>query len=170
MSQMNLNKFEKEKRVVELYTEGKTIRQISQEVHMAFRDISHIIKKFIEDTDENKKIQKKISIEALSLFHQGKKPIEVAISLQLGCEETEKLYQNYWRLNNLYTLYSIYQEMKDEISNFIDVYNRFKEDNRSPEEISYLVGILQEVADLENYRNKLVELIKKYERDHRISM
>jgi hypothetical protein len=37
---------------------------------MAFRDISQIIKKFIEDTDENKKLQKKISIEALSLFHQ----------------------------------------------------------------------------------------------------
>ena len=29
------------------------------------------------------------------------------------------------------------------------------------DEISYLVGILQEVADLENYRNKLVEVIKK---------
>ena len=67
-----------------------------------------------------------------------------------GYEETEKLPQNYYRLNNLYTLHSIYQEMN--------------------EEISYLVGILQEVADLENYRNKLVELIIKYERDHRISM
>lgn len=70
--------------------------------------------------------------------------------MKLGCEETEKLSQNYWRLNNLYTLYPIYQEMNDEIS--------------------YLVGILQEVADLENYRNKLEEVIKKYERDHRISM
>ena len=93
---------------------------------MVFCHISNY-KKFIEDTDENKKIQKKISIEALSLFHQGKKPTEVAISLQIGCEETEKLYQNYWRLNNLYTLYSIYQEMKDEIY-FIDVNRRFKEE------------------------------------------
>ena len=89
-------------------------------------------------------------------FYQGKKPIEVAISLLLGCEETEKLYQNYWRLNDLYTLYSIYQEMKDEISNFIDIYRRFKEDHRSPEEISYLVSIL-EYTNLENYKNKLAE-------------
>ena len=50
---------------------------------------------------ENKKLQKKISVEALTLFHQGSKPIEVAISLELGCEETEKIYQQYWRLNNL---------------------------------------------------------------------
>ena len=68
MSEIKLNKFEKEKRVIELYKEGKTIREIAQEVHMAFRDISQIIKKFIEDTDENKKLQKKISVEALSFL------------------------------------------------------------------------------------------------------
>ena len=40
-----LNKFEKEKKVIELHTnEGKTIRQIAPEVHMSFRDISRIIK------------------------------------------------------------------------------------------------------------------------------
>jgi hypothetical protein len=69
---------------------------------MAFRDISQITKKFIEDSDENKKLQKKISVEALTLFHQGKKPIEVAISLEITCEQTEKIYQQYWRLNNLH--------------------------------------------------------------------
>ena len=44
MSEMVLNKFEKEKRVIELYLEGKTIREISKEVHMSFRDISNLIK------------------------------------------------------------------------------------------------------------------------------
>jgi DNA-binding NarL/FixJ family response regulator len=39
-----LNKFEKEKRVIELHLEGKTIRDIAKEVHMSFRDISKIIK------------------------------------------------------------------------------------------------------------------------------
>ena len=65
---------------------------------MAFRDISQIIKKYIEDTDENKKLQKKNISSTLSLFNQGKKPIEVAISLEIGCEETEKIYQQFWRL------------------------------------------------------------------------
>lgn len=116
MSEIKLNKFEKEKRVIELYKEGKTIREIAQEVHMAFRDISQIIKKYIEDTDKNIKLQKKISVQALSLFNQGKKPIEVAISLELGCEETEKIYQQFWRLNNIHILDSIYQEIKEDIS------------------------------------------------------
>ena len=167
MSEIKLNKFEKEKRVIELYKEGKTIREIAEEVHMAFRDISQIIKKFIEDTDDNKKIQKKISVEALSLFYQGKKPIEVAISLELACEETEKLYQEYWRLSNLYTLHSIYQEIKKEISNFIDVYYRFKGENRSLEEITNLVAILQQVSDLEKYKKILEEKIENYERKYK---
>ena len=46
MSEMVLNKFEKEKRVIELHLEGKTIREISKEVHMSFRDISNLIKAY----------------------------------------------------------------------------------------------------------------------------
>jgi hypothetical protein len=162
-SEIKLNKFEKEKRVIELYKEGKTVREIAQEVHMAFRDISQIIKKYIEDTDENKKLQKKISVQALSLFNQGKKPIEVAISLELGCEETEKIYQQFWRLNNIHILDSIYQEIKEDISNLIDVYNKFKGENRSPKEIKTLIAILQEVSDLEKYKEILEEKIENYE-------
>ena len=163
MSEIKLNKFEKQKRVIELYKEGKTIREISQEVHMAFRDISQIIKKCIEDTDENKKLQSKISVEALTLFYQGKKPIEVAISLEITCEQTEKIYQQYWRLNNLHILDSIYQEIKEEIANLIDVYYKFKE-NRSPKEITKLIEILQEVSDLEDYKKMLEVKIENYER------
>jgi hypothetical protein len=37
-----LNKFEKEKMVIELHKQGRTIRQIAPEVHMSFRDISKI--------------------------------------------------------------------------------------------------------------------------------
>ena len=153
----------KRKRVIELYKEGKTIQEIAQEVHMAFRDISQIIKKYIEDTDENKKLQKKISVQALSLFNQGKKPIEVAISLELRCEETEKIYQQFWRLNNIHILDSIYQEIKEDISRLIDVYNKFKGENRSPKEIKTLIAILQEVSDLEKYKEILEEKIENYE-------
>jgi hypothetical protein len=59
MSQIKLNKFEKEKRGIELYKEGKTIREIAEEVLISFRDISQIIKKFIEDTMKTKKYKRK---------------------------------------------------------------------------------------------------------------
>ena len=50
--EIRLNKFEKEKRVIELHKQGKTIKEIAKEVHMAFRDISKIIKKYEDSKDE----------------------------------------------------------------------------------------------------------------------
>jgi hypothetical protein len=167
MTDENLNRFEKEKKVIELYKEGRTIREISQVVHMAFRDIGKLIKKYVEDTDQNKKLQKKISIEALTLFNEGKKPIEVAISLELDCEQTEKIYQEYWRLNNLHILYSIYQELKEKTSDLIDIYFKFKGEKRTPEQITKLIEILQEVSNLEDYKKMLEEKIGNYERQYR---
>ena len=41
-----LNKFEKEKKVIELHKEGKTYKEISIQVHKNFRDISRIIKAY----------------------------------------------------------------------------------------------------------------------------
>jgi transcriptional regulator len=40
-----LSKTEKEQRVIELYQQGKNIRQIAQEVHMSFADIGAIERK-----------------------------------------------------------------------------------------------------------------------------
>ena len=41
-----MNKFEKEKRVIELHLEGKTIRDIAKEIHMSFSDIGRRIKTY----------------------------------------------------------------------------------------------------------------------------
>lgn len=46
MSQPFLNKFEKEKRVIELHLEVKTIRDIAKEIHMSFYDIGRRIKTY----------------------------------------------------------------------------------------------------------------------------
>ena len=46
MSETPLNKFEKEKMVIDLHKEGKTIRDIAKKVHMSFRDIARIIKTY----------------------------------------------------------------------------------------------------------------------------
>jgi hypothetical protein len=59
MSEIPLNKFEKEKRVIQLHLEGKTIRTIAPLVHMAFRDISKIIKTY----DKKARLQQNIKEE-----------------------------------------------------------------------------------------------------------
>lgn len=104
-----LNKFEKEKRVVQSHTEGKTIREIS-EVHMSFRDISKIIKAYdkkssLESVIENDEIKKNQRIKKLStstrafkLFLKGKKPIEVAIDLDIRYPEVDKYWSQFLKL------------------------------------------------------------------------
>jgi hypothetical protein len=52
---MILNKTEKEQRVIELYQQDKTIREIAQDVHMSFADIGSIIRKVTGLQDENGK-------------------------------------------------------------------------------------------------------------------
>jgi transposase len=101
MSQpFSLNKFEKEKRVIEMYLAGKTIREISKEVHMSFRDISKIIKAYEKKQNlalkeklkiDSSHIKKKLSknTQAFKLFHDGKKLMEVAIFLQILAENRE---------------------------------------------------------------------------------
>ena len=42
----SLNKYEKEKRVIELHLAGKTIREIAKELRMSFTSISKIIKAY----------------------------------------------------------------------------------------------------------------------------
>jgi transposase len=109
-----LRRTEKEQRVIELYQQGKTIREIAQEVHMSFADIGSIIRKFTKLDDANKPQEKdpialiSKDTQAFKLFSEGKKPIEVAIKLDLGADIVGRLYQQFWRLEGLYQLTTIF--------------------------------------------------------------
>jgi hypothetical protein len=89
-----LNKFEKEKRVIQLHLEDKTIRAIAPLVHMAFRDISKIIKTYDkkvrlqqsnkEENNSASQIKKpSISSRIFTLIREGKKLTDVVIELEI---------------------------------------------------------------------------------------
>jgi hypothetical protein len=64
-----LNREEKRQLVLQLYKEGKTMREIAKEAHMSFGDIGSITKKLNEQLEPK---SKEISIEshALKLFRK----------------------------------------------------------------------------------------------------
>jgi transposase len=108
-----LSRTEKEKRVIELYQQGKTIREIAQEVHMSFASIGSIIRKVrgLQDNNDGKSKEQDKAPTALSkdtqafaLFSEDKKPIEVVIELDIKADEVNKLYQQFWKLEGLYQL------------------------------------------------------------------
>jgi cytidylate kinase len=55
---MMLSRTEREQRVIELYHQGKKIREIAQEVHMSFADIGAIVRK-VKGSDDDKPIKEK---------------------------------------------------------------------------------------------------------------
>jgi hypothetical protein len=130
-----LSRTEKEQRVIELYQQGKTIREIAQDVHMSFGDIGFIIKKLTGLDDATKpKEQDKSPITTLSkdsqafaLFSEGKKPTEVAIKLDLAANEVDRLYQQFWRLEGIYQLNLVYKEIKRYLPSFLKLFKLMKQ-------------------------------------------
>lgn len=84
---MILNKKEKERLAIKLYEEGKPIREIAQQAHLSFGTIGKIIKRQ-NGVDNSETLPTDISnkskeTQGLFLFSKGKRPIDVAIELNL---------------------------------------------------------------------------------------
>src|SRR5215217_2808152 len=116
---------EKERLVLDLYNQGKTIREIAKEVKMSFRDIGVILNKAVEEKAEELKEQHEeiqqlsVSSQAYKLFSEHKTPLEVAIALNLRESEATKFYREYWKLKQLHDLNIVYEETKGDIEPFL---------------------------------------------------
>jgi uncharacterized protein YerC len=153
--QMVLNKHEKEKLVTKLHQEGKTIREIAHEAHTSFTDIGKIIRKINGiDNDEiasNDMRDKSKSTQALSLFLQGKRPVEVAIELDLSSTEVENILQEYWVLTNLDELALAYLEIKNHLDLFLSLFHVMKKNKLTNEkDIKTVLKYATDLPSLEN--------------------
>jgi hypothetical protein len=89
-----LNKKEKEQLVIQLYHEGKTVRDIASAAHVSFSEIGRIVKKLDGSTSDENDINlsnKSKATQAMNLFKSGKKPIEVAIELDISARDRRYL-------------------------------------------------------------------------------
>lgn len=131
MSDVPLNKFEKEKKVIEWYLEGKTYREISK-LHITFRDIKKIIKAYEkkvrlqnkkEENNQFSKIKKlSKSSQAYERFLKGKTPVEVAIELDLDFPKVRNYWTEFLRLQNMKELYNIYIENEYHLDSLFRIY------------------------------------------------
>jgi hypothetical protein len=152
---------EKEKLVIDLYyNQRKNVRQIAQEARISFRDIAAILKKKeaaeVNDVgsgngnengivdkqksnDINNKSPNEKATQAYKLFDEGKKPVGVAVLLSLSEKEATKYYTEYWRLNHLYELHSIYKELKGDISLILKLYRLLKREGIRTTDLDWFV-------------------------------
>ncbi len=174
MSEILLFKFEKEKRVIELYLQDKTIREIAKEVHMSFRDISNIIKRYnrkIRAQQNNKEDgqTKKLSLstQAFKLFHEGKKPIDVKCELDIPYEKIRKFWSQFLKLTRMEECYDLYTEYSQEIPTLLSISNFIKRNNVSGKDIPNVLRTANDVNNLNQYYSNLKAEIEKSEQQIR---
>ena len=140
---MILTREEKERLVLDLYNQGKSTREISEEARMSFRDIGAILNKAIEEKETSKEQAEKMSqsTQAYKLFSEGKSPVQVAIALNIREPEVAKFYVEYWKLRQLYSLNKIYEEIKDGIGYFVRLYISAKVARMGVEQVIRLLKI-----------------------------
>jgi hypothetical protein len=170
-----LSKTEKEQRVIELYQQGKTIREIAHEVHMSFADIGSIRKKVrgLQDDDNNKTKEQQDNIDhttlskdsqAFALFSESKKPIEVAIKLDLKADVVDRLYQQFWKLEGLYQLNIVYKEIKRYLPSFLNLFRIMKQQKMMSEQnVVDALKFGKELPHLKDQFQLLVEEINSLE-------
>lgn len=170
MSEIPLNKFEKEKRVIELHNQGKTIRDIAQEKHMSFKDIGRIIKRYekqqaaiaskekLKNDSSNIKKKPPITTQAFKLFHEGKKLTDVAIELKIPAKKAVKLWSQYLKLERMYQCYGFYKDYEYDIPRLLTINNFIKNNHVN---IRNIADLLKEAKNILNLRVQLS--IIKYE-------
>jgi hypothetical protein len=166
-----LNRHQKKALVIELYSQGKTRRQIAEVVHMSFKDIADVINEHIgEDVRVNKPAKSK-DAQAFELFMQGKQSVEVAIELDMPADKIEELHIQYWRLSNLDNLEILYHEAEYSLSLLLRLHNVLKDKRITKDkDISDLIELandglpnlrarfevlLNQITALENEKNSL---------------
>jgi transposase-like protein len=154
-------KEEKERLVLDLYNQGKTIREIAKEVKMSFRDIGVILNKAVEEKAEELKEQHEeiqqlsVSSQAYKLFSEHKTPSEVAIALNLKESEATKFYKEYWKLKQLHNLNMVYEEVEGDLDPFLKLHKLSKAKG---------MGVKQVVDLLQIANNDLPAVEKRFKR------
>ena len=153
---MVLTNKQREKLVLDLYNEGKTIKEIAKEAKMSFRDIGVVLKE-VSKQEEQTHMQS-ISSQAYKLFSEGKTALQIAIALNLNDHEVTRLHTEYCNLVGLDGLNEVYQELKGNIWPFVNLHRSVKAAGMN---IQHVVKLLSIAAnDLSSVENRY-ELLKR---------
>jgi hypothetical protein len=166
-----LNKFEKEKRVIELHIQGKTIRQIAPEVHKNFSDISKIIKayerkakrKVRHQSSQSKKPS--LSTQSFILYKEGKQIDDVKILLDIPFKLASRYWRQYLKSIRMYESFEFYQDHSYDIPTLLSINTFMKRTNISGNDV---VNVLRNAENVINLNNSISNLKSECETWQRV--
>jgi transposase len=157
---VSLNRNQKKALVIDLYSQGKTRRQIAEIVHMSFKDIADIINEYTGEDIRVNKPEKSKDARAFELFLQDKQSVEVAIELDMPADKVEELHVQYWRLSKLDNLEILYHEAEYSLSLLLRLHNILKDKRiTNDKDISDLIEVAND--GLPNLRAKFEVLLNQ---------
>ena len=150
---------DRENMVIALYRQGKTRREIAKIARMSFTDIKKIIDGEFGPKEEKKKgknTELSPYSQALKLFLSGAKPVTVSIKLSMSYEQVWKIYIQFLKLNRMYRLRQIYEELGDNnIKPFLTMYDKMQENNFTTKQIAEAVKFVDSLPQLQERYNAL---------------
>jgi hypothetical protein len=167
-----LNKFEKEQKVIELHKQGKTLKEISQVVHMSFRDISKIIKAYDKkirlqsnqkENNPDSQIKKpSISTQSFILFKEGKQIDEVKVLLDIPFKLAYRYCKQYLKAIGMFEAFEFYQDHSYDIPTLLSINNFMKRNNTYGKDIVNVLRTANNVANLNqtlsNFKTEIEKL------------
>jgi len=149
---------EKEKYVIDMLERGYSYSQIMKECHVSPKTISDVKKKFFGSTnDRSKKNAGKLSkeTEALKLFKEGKKALDIALELDLPTDSVIQIQKDFHKLIGLDDYTRVYEQVYGNIVPFLELYNVMNRLSMNPEQFSEAVKNVNALPQLQNYHTNL---------------
>jgi predicted transcriptional regulator len=144
----------KKKVILELYAQGKNVREIAKEAHVSFRDIGAILRE--ASAEENKKETEDRPLSpaanAYRMFSEGKAPIDVAVSLNLEQPEASTL-----ELMKLQCLKKVYDDLGKDLGPLLELYALCKSAGFDKKRITGLLKMADDSLKGFEYRYKLIK-------------
>ncbi len=152
--------------MIKLANEGKTTREIAKDVRISLRSIGQILNKETGDDNEVEEKQRLESkseyAQAFQMFKDGRALEDVAIELDVESPTVICYYQDFLKLVYMRRLVSVYNELKGDLSPFLDLYRRIKKEGLSKQQITELLETPNRLLDLTDkvnlYNDHLREL------------
>ena len=156
-----LNKREKQNLVIKLLNEGHTYREIQK--------IAHVTPNFISTTEKQEFGKENIisnsptnlskSSKAIKLFCKNKKPMEVALELDMDAKEVHKAFLDFMKLSNLDRFTDLIMEENKEklilMFKVVEIFNK-----NGIKDIVSINNVLLELKYYENIKQEITHFSK----------
>jgi hypothetical protein len=152
----------KRDRVINLYKEGKNMREIAKDVHMSFSAIGKIIRE--NNGQKEQKPEKSITSRAFQLLEQGNNLIQVTMGLDLNPTEAEKIHKSYLRLKGLDKIFSYCEKADEHLSSFLDFIFACEQNTPEGEKITEILHLQKVIKSQMRFKWNLITSCHEYEK------